>query len=318
MTARVTNDEFWFNEQKIVMGQFVMKYSMPPLTWLRAFEAAARHLSFTHAARDLGLSQVAVSKQVKQLELKLREQLFVRHARSLELTKVGEAYLPKVRDAFERLSDGTQEVFGERHSDILTIRSVVGFSVNWLAPRLPDFHAKHPNIALRIVSSVWNEEVGNPNFDLDIRYGTGNWSGLRADRLTWDTISPVCAPSLIEQKKIERIEDLANHNLIHVLGYEEGWAKWLRATNCEKSVDTGRGTQVDNSLLAFQMAANGNGIALARSSLSEGDIAKGSLTLPFDLQVPIEEAFYLVSRTVQRNERNAEKFRNWLLSVATQ
>lgn len=297
------------------MGNFVMARHSPPLNWLRAFEATGRHLSFTQAANELNLSQVAVSKQVKQLELHLREQLFIRHARSLEMTKVAEAYLPKVRDAFERLSDGTLEVFGKRQSKHLTLRSAVGFSVNWLAPRLQGFYERHPHISLRIVSSVWNEEVGNPEFDLDIRYGTGKWSGLQSHRLTRDTISPVCSPDMIGSPELHGPSDLAGCKLIHVLGYEEGWAKWLRAANASDQVDTGGGLQVDNSLLAFELAASGQGIALARSSLAKQEIASGRLCYPFDVHVPIEEAFYLTSPLDAPVHDDAEALRNWLLEI---
>ncbi|MGI9366141.1 MAG: LysR substrate-binding domain-containing protein [Rhizobiaceae bacterium] len=287
----------------------------PPLNWLRAFEATGRHLSFTQAANELNLSQVAVSKQVKQLELHLREQLFIRHARSLEMTKVAEAYLPKVRDAFERLSDGTLEVFGKRQSKHLTLRSAVGFSVNWLAPRLPDFYARHPHVSLRIVSSVWNEEVGNPEYDLDIRYGTGKWSGLHSHRLTSDTIAPVCSPAMVDSLGLLDPSDLADCTLIHVLGYEEGWAKWLRASTAPHQMDTGGGVQVDNSLLAFELASSGQGIALARSSLAEQEIASGRLCYPFDLHVPIEEAFYLTSPVDAPMHDDAEALRLWLLEI---
>ena len=112
---------------------------LPPLAWLRAFEVSARHLSFTSAAQELNLSQAAVSKQIKLLELQLREPLFLRFPRSLSLTKAGEAFLPKVQDAFERLAAGTNEVFGQRRADVLTVRVAVGFGVQWLARRLPDF-----------------------------------------------------------------------------------------------------------------------------------------------------------------------------------
>jgi len=295
-----------------------MAHQIPPLNWLRAFEASARHLSFTHAANELGLSQVAVSKQVKQLELYLREHLFVRRARSLDMTKAAEAYLPKVRDAFERLSDGTSEVFGGRRSKVLTLRAAVGFSVNWLAPRLPDFYARHPDIPLRIVSSVWNEEIGNPEFDLDIRYGTGKWSGMRADRLTWDTITPVCAPFGVGNGCLAQVNDLANCTLIHVLGYEEGWAKWLRAAGVANVIDAGQGLQVDNSLLAFELAARGSGVALARSCLADRVIEAGHLVRPFDLRVPIEEAFHLVSMTADHEHADSPALRAWLLEVAEQ
>lgn len=302
--------------QTSVIGKFVMSPPFPPLNWLRAFEASARHLSFTHAANELSLSQVAVSKQIKQLELHLNEPLFVRHARSLELTRVAEAYLPKVRDAFERLSDGTQEVFGGRHSKILTVRSAVAFSVKWLAPRLRDFRIRHPNIQLRFVSSVWNETVGNPEYDLDIRYGTGNWPGLQSDRLTWDTIAPLCSRTLLANGHLSEYRDLANHTLIHVLGYQEGWAKWLRAAGLP-NLAKGRGNlQVDNSLLAFQLASHDCGVALARSSLGESEKRTTMLVRPFDLAVPIDEAFYLVSTSGVQPHPNAEAFRSWLLEVA--
>lgn len=293
-----------------------MAYQAPPLNWLRAFEAAGRHLSFTHAANELNLSQVAVSKQVKQLELHLREQLFIRHARSLEMTKVAEAYLPKVRDAFEKLSDGTQEVFGRRRSKILTLRSAVGFSVNWLAPKLPDFQSRYPEVQIRIVSSVWNEEIGNPNYDLDIRYGTGKWPGMQAHRLTWDTISPVCTQAFKEDKNLSDIELLSQCTLIHVLGYEEGWAKWLRAAKASNEVDAGNGLQVDNSLLAFELAASGYGVALARSSLAEQEVLSGRLIHPFELKVPIKEAFYLVSPADAEEHEDLQLLRDWLLEMA--
>ena len=148
-----------------------MRSELPPLVWLRAFEAAARHLSFTDAARELNLTQAAVSKHVKSLELHLRHALFIRRTRSLHLTKLGEAYVPKVRDAFERLAIGTREVFGGRRPQELTIRCAVSFAVNWLAPRLPSFLGKYPGKQIRILSSVWNEVLDADTYDLDIQYG---------------------------------------------------------------------------------------------------------------------------------------------------
>ena len=163
-----------------------MKRNLPPLPWLRAFEASARHLSFTNAAAELNLTQAAISKQIKLLEQFLREPLFHRRPRNLVLTKIGEAYLPKVHDAFERLAAGTDEVFGGRNTEVLTVRAAVGFSVNWLGWRLPRFFAQHPGIKVRIVSSVWNDTFDMDRFDLDILYGTGQWPGLRCDRLTFE------------------------------------------------------------------------------------------------------------------------------------
>jgi LysR family transcriptional regulator, glycine cleavage system transcriptional activator len=155
-------------------------HDLPPLVWLRAFEAAARYLSFTDAAQELNLTQAAVSKHIKSLELHLRHPLFIRGARSLQLTKTAEAYLPKVRDAFERLSIGTREVFGGRRTQELTLRCAVSYAVGWLAPRLPDYLSRYPGTEIRIISSIWNDKADADVYDLDIQYGTGEHAIMRA------------------------------------------------------------------------------------------------------------------------------------------
>ena len=287
-------------------------HDLPPLPWLRTYDVSARHLSFTSAAQELGLSQAAVSKQIKLLELKLGEPLFIRLPRSLKLTMAGEAFLPKVRDAFERLANGANEVFGTARSDILTIRAAAGFAVNWLAPRLPDFIQRHPDIALRLISSVWNEEEANPVYDLDIRYGDGNWVGENAERLTYERLEPVCSPELL--KVLKSPQDLHNHTLIHVLGYKEGWALWLKAAGVDIGITPN--IQVDTSLMAFQLAKAQAGIAMGRSSLLEKELRSGQLVAPFALQVPVQEAFYLIARHTADNLPHASLFRNWLINTA--
>jgi LysR family glycine cleavage system transcriptional activator len=289
---------------------------LPPLNWLRAFEAAARHLSFTQAAAELNLTQAAVSKQVKHLELHLRQQLFVRLPRSLALTKTGEAYLPKVRDAFERLASGTREVFGGRDGAALTVRSAVSFAVNWLVPRLPAFVAAHPGTRLRIVSSVWSDAIDAANFDLDIQYGTGDWSGVESHRLTHETITPLCAPAFLRgAAALRRPADLKHRTLLHVIGYQEGWGTWLNAARV-KDVDPGGGLQFDTSLAALEMASRGAGVALGRSSLAEKDLGSGRLVAPFELAVPIREAFYLIRPTNAAPHPAARAFIAWLLKTA--
>ncbi len=289
---------------------------LPHLTWLRAFEASARHLSFTNAAQELNLTQAAISKQVKLLEHYLREPLFERKPRSLVLTKVGAAYLPKVRDGFERLAAGTEEVFGLRRSEVLTVRAPVGYSVNWIAPRLQGFFDRHPDTEVRLVSSVWGDQFDNERFDLDIQYGTGRWPGYKADRLTWEVIKPVCAPSLLEgEHAIRKLADLAHHRLLHVLGYEEGWADWLRYAKAS-GMNSGRGLQFDTSLLAFEFASRGGGVALARSSMLGIEIERGRLVEPFSIEAPLQEAFNLISPEAGRYHPDAEKFREWLIETA--
>jgi LysR family transcriptional regulator, glycine cleavage system transcriptional activator len=248
--------------------------ALPPPAWLHTFDEAARHLSFTAAAEALNLSQAAVSKQIKLLELHLGEPLFHRLPRSLKLTRAGEAYVPKVRDAFERLSTGTGEVFGRRRGDVLTVRAAIGFAANWLAPRLPEFLALHPTIRLRITSSIWNESEASA-FDLDIRYGDGDGLGLTSERLTSEQLFPVCAPALLQgDKALRDPPDLAAHRFIHVLGYRDGWAQWLKAAGL--APQSGQpDLQFDTSLMALKMAALGQGVALGRTSMSAAMLASG-------------------------------------------
>jgi LysR family transcriptional regulator, glycine cleavage system transcriptional activator len=290
-----------------------MRPEMPPLVWLRAFEAAARHLSFTDAAIELNLTQAAVSKHVKSLELHFRRQLFIRRTRSLQLTKMGEAYLPKVRDAFERLVIGTREVFGARQAKELTLRCAVSFAVNWLAPRLPAFLERNPGREIRIISSVWSDAFDADLYDLDIQYGRGEWSGVRSRQISWETITPLCAPSLAGQ--LRQPDDLQAQRLLHVLGYQEGWGTWLQAAGA-MSVNPGKGLQFDTSLTAFEVAAQGGGVALGRLSLAKRERASGRLIAPFDLEVPINEAFHLLEPVGRKMHPDASVFIGWLLEAA--
>jgi LysR family glycine cleavage system transcriptional activator len=290
--------------------------NLPHLAWLRAFEAAARHLSFTNAANELNLTQAAISKQVKLLEHHLREPLFERKPRSLVLTKVGAAYLPKVRDGFDRLAAGTEEVFGRRRSEMLTVRAPVGYAVNWIASHLQGFFDRYPDTPVRFISSVWSEEFDKERVDLEIQYGNGNWPGFKADRLTYETLTPVCAPSLLQgTKAIQSPEDLAGHRLLHVIGYEEGWAYWLNFAGIN-GINAGQGLQFDTSLLAFEFAACGGGVALARSSMLGPVLEQGRLVRPFNVKAPLTEAFYLITPTGGREHPDAALFRDWLIETA--
>ena len=293
-----------------------MSFDLPPLNWLRAFEAAARHLSFTDAAHELHLTQAAISKQVKLLELYLQQQLFVRLPRSLALTKSGAAYLPKVCDGFARLDSGTQEVFGHQRGAVMTVRCAVSFAVNWLAPRLPQFLEKHPDAKIRLISSVWSDDPNSSRCDLDIQYGTGTWANALCHRLTQEVLRPLCAPALLRGPDALRTpDDLRHHRLLHVIGYQDGWANWLKAAGVG-DIDPGNGVQCDTSLLAFELAVNGAGVALGRSSLLGSALTSGRLIAPFDLAVPVTEAFYLIVPTDRPLQADAQRFVDWLTNIA--
>lgn len=292
-----------------------MQRRLPPLNWLRAFEAAARHLSFTHAAEELGLTQAAISKQVKSLELHLKELLFERKPRSLVLTQAGNAYLPKVREAFDRLSAGTIEVFGRRSGELLTIRISVGFSNFWLAPRLHRFYEQHPDIPLRVVSSVWSENWED-HVDFEVKYGTGKWSGYHVDLLCNERLFPVCSPELLKgENSLQDPQDLSKHSLLHVIGYEEGWSNWLTAAGYGK-LDVDRGQQYDTSIIAFEVAASGFGVAMGRKSMAQQMLQSGRLVAPFDFEFDSNEAFYLLETQDRAPHPHSEAFRNWILNEA--
>lgn len=294
-----------------------MARHLPPVNWLRAFEAAARHVSFTGAAQELGVTPSAVSQQVRLLEQHLGRVLFYRLPRSLRLAEAGEAYLPLVRDAFDRLAASTAEIFGDRAGGRLKVKATAAFAVFWLMPRLPRFRALHPDVALRITTSIWSAEIPDPGIELEVRLGAGNWPGLQAERLTWDTVFPVCSPVLRDgPPRLARPADLAGHTLLHVLGFREGWTQWLARAGAAKQVDAAQGLEFDTAVTAIELALRGAGVALGRSCFVGELLATGRLVAPFDLVLPAEEAFYLVSPAGRPIGSAAERFRAWLLAEA--
>lgn len=294
-----------------------MRRRIPPLHWLRAFEAAARHMSFTAAARELNVTQSAVSQQVRLLEAHLRHPLFHRLPRGLRLTEAGRAYLPTLHEAFERLAAGTAEVFGSGDGEPLSVKVTAGFGALWLAPRLERFCAAHPAVELRVTHSIWPADFVGDDLDLEVRYGQGSWPGLRADRLTWERLFPACSPALLEDgPPLRAPADLARHTLLHSVGFRDGWPQWLALAGADEAVDGGRGLHFDTSIMTHALAARGLGVALVRSSLAEGDLAAGRLVAPFDLALETEEAFYVVAPADRARHPHAEAFRTWLLAEA--
>ena len=294
----------------LMLGLPSMLRRLPPLTWLRSFEAAARHVSFALAAQELGVTPSAVSQQVRLLEQHLGRLLFHRLPRGLQLAEAGQSYLPLLNGIFERLSRGTDEIFGERSEKRVAIRSTVAFATYWLAPRLARFHSTHPDLELRLTSSIWSAEFPDPDIDLEVRFGSGNWPGLTVERLTWDYVLPVCNPGIA--RGLTRPEDLARHPLLHTIGFREGWAQWLKAAGLERKVDAQRGLECDTAVIALELAMLGAGIALARSCFVERLLATGRLVAAFSLKLPAEEAFYLAVPSAQSDTEAARAFRHWL------
>lgn len=290
-----------------------MKKRLPPLNWLHSFDVAARHLNFTLAATELNLTQAAVSQQIRGLESQLGCTLFKRLPRGLELTDSGLAYLPVIRDSIARMSAATDEIFGQVRHRPLTLKVSLVFYTCWLVFRLARFREAHPNISLRFTSNIWVNEIDQKDADMEIRYGHGDWQGMICERLTWDRLIPVCAPKLRSlQRPPVSVEELSQCTLLHVLGYEEGWGHWLNKTGYGH-VEAASNIQFDTLISALETAAQGEGIALGRSSLVEGMLSSGKLISPFEHSIETSEAFYLARPIKQIPHPNAEAFRQWIL-----
>ncbi|XKE46253.1 LysR family transcriptional regulator [Halomonas organivorans] len=283
--------------------------ALPPLTWLQAFEAAARTLSFTAAGQELGVTQAAISQRVRLLEDRLGQKLFIRHPRSLSLTPAGQAWLPSLQDAFARLAEGTQEVFGGGAESPVTLRTTPVMQQSWLAPRLSAFRQAHPHIALRLVSAIWPDDFGPEGADLEIRYGQGDWAGLDAVSLGEEAMLPVCAPSLAE--RIRAPADLADHTLLHAVGFAVGWPTWLEAVGLAGLVSRCASLTCDSQVMTLALAARGGGVALTHRRLIEG---RGDLVAPLDLPVASDEGFWLVRPARRAPREEAARLWDWLVA----
>jgi LysR family glycine cleavage system transcriptional activator len=295
-----------------------MTARLPSLNGLRAFEAAARHLSFTEAASELNVTQTAISHQIRRLEEELGIRLFIRQNRALALTPQAKAYLPGIRAAFDDLRLATNRLLRRDDGPVLTISTLASLAAKWLLPRLSAFQEAHPGIDVRITTSTALVDFKTGDVDAAIRYGRGYWPGLRADWLMADQLFPVCSPALLNSDKPLRCpEDLADHVLLHASGgTEDDWRLWLTAAGLSPQISKHPGVTFDLSLMTVQAAIDGIGVAIGRTSYVEADIAKGRLVVPFKVTLPADAGFYLVSPEARTDSPKLAAFRNWLRAAA--
>lgn len=295
-----------------------MTVHLPSLNGLRAFEASARHLSFTLAAAELNVTQAAISHQIKRLEEQLNVPLFVRQNRTLALTRAAQDYLPAVRAAFEDLRRATERLVRPERQKVLTISTIASLAAKWLVPRLIQFHEAHPDIKVRISTTMRSVDFRAEGIDLGIRWGKGHWPGLRSDWLMQEDWFPVCSPALLGgERPLREPADLAHHTLIHVEHYREAWPLWLAAAGAPVAIADRRGVTFDLVMVALQAAIEGSGVALAGSSFVEIDLAAGRLVRPFSLALPHKEgAFHIVAPEETADQPTIKIFREWLLASA--
>lgn len=291
--------------------------TLPSLTGLRAFEVAARHMSFTLAAAELNVTQTAVSHQIRRLEEQLGIPLFIRRNRTLLLTREARDYLPSIRSAFEELNRATERVRRLDREGVLTVSTTASLATKWLVSRVAAFQDANPGIEVRITTSAHLIDFRRDEVDMAVRYGLGSWAGLHASWLMAEHLFPVCSPNLLtDGKRLRRPEDLAHHTLLHTMVSREDWQLWLTASGLPLSLATRRGLMFDQGFMAVQAAVEGLGVALGRTHLVEADIAAGRLVAPFDMALPQDAGYYVVAPKASADLPKIALFRDWLIASA--
>jgi LysR family transcriptional regulator of beta-lactamase len=281
-----------------------------PLNALRAFEVAARHLSFTYAADELNVTQTAVSMQVKNLEERLGVTLFRRLPRGLALTDEGLALLPVLAESFERIATVLGQFENGRMREVLTLGAVGTFAVGWLMPRLREFQKTYPFVDLRLLTNNNRVDLAGEGLDYAIRFGDGAWHGTDAERLFSAPLSPMCAPALAA--RLRRPQDLAGETLLRSYRTDE-WNHWFAAAGAP--CPPIRGFVFDSSLTMAEAVAQQAGVALLPVNMFERELRQGRLACPFDIS--ISDGAYWLTRLKSRQETPAmQVFRSWLLAHA--
>jgi LysR family glycine cleavage system transcriptional activator len=290
---------------------------LPTLSWLRAFEAAARTSSFAAAAAELNLSSGAISYQIRALEAHLGFALFERLPRGVKLAPLGVAYLPPVRKAFEELADSTIGIFGGSERVQISVHAPVSLAALWLAPKLPAFSAANPVIDVRLSSVIWDNAVPDEATDLEIRYGTGHWHGYRSERIVNQNILAVCSPKLLQTGDTNGDgAGLLPHRLIHIMGHENHWLKVRQGLQLGHA-PSGPGPTVDTTIAALELAAAGAGVALAHRMFLEPYLSTGRLVKAAAQEFPDDNSYFAITpERPQRIRQEVQRFRDWLIAVA--
>ncbi|AZG35517.1 MAG: transcriptional regulator GcvA [Shewanella psychromarinicola] len=291
-----------------------MSKRLPPLNAVKAFEAAARHLSFTRAAEELFVTQAAVSHQIKALEDFLGLKLFRRKNRSLLLTEEGQSYFLDIKDIFIELGEATNRLLARSAVGSLTVSMSPSFAIQWLVPRLAKFSEKNPDIDVRIKAVDSNANSLTDDVDVAIYYGQGNWPGLRADKLRNEVLIPVCSPLLLNSAKpLAQPSDLKFHTLLHDSNRQD-WQAWFRQCGVS-DINVNQGPIFSHSSLVLQAAVHGQGVALGYSVLARPDIKAGRLVCPFSEVLVSKEAYYLVCQQNHSEIGKISAFREWMLDM---
>lgn len=287
---------------------------LPSMSLLCAFEAAARHQSFTAAALELNLTQSAISRQVRALEEAVGSSLFVRDKQTVRLTLAGEAYAQEIRDALKRISQATLNFKANPAGGTLKLGILPTFGTRWLAPRLSQFVEAHPGITLNLSTRLAPFEFGEDQLDAAIHFGAAHWPGAELDLLMSETVVPACSPALAKKHDLSRPASLLDVPLIHLESRPDAWERWFRANGI--AFPSLSGMLIDQFAVASQAAVGGLGVALLPRFLIETELARGDLIEPLDAPMESAERYYLAWPVRRAAFPPLLAFRAWLKSVA--
>jgi LysR family glycine cleavage system transcriptional activator len=293
-----------------------MPARLPAFPSLRAFEATARLGSVTRAAAELGVSQPAVSQQLRQLETMLERSLLRRVAGGIVLTAAGELYAARLRRAFDELQGATEELLATgADARVLTLSLLATFAQRWLIPRLAGFQRAHPDLEVRLLTTSRLVDLAREDVDLSIRAGSGRWPGCRADFLIENQIFPVASPALLARRPVHRPGDLAGQVLLRVEAEprDRDWQRWLAAAGVPALEPRGWLTFASSSH-ALEAAIAGLGVAIGHTPFVIDGLAAGRLVAPLALEVGGDGDFYLVAARAKAERRKIAQFRGWLLA----
>ena len=267
-----------------------MSTNLPPLSGLRAFEAAARLESFSRAADEIHVTHGAVSHQVKAMEAFLGVSLFVRNGRRVLLTGEGRIFADRIRAALRDIGDAAESISRRDRDNRLTVSMLPSFAARWLMPRLGRFMEKYPQIAVNVHASLALVDFARDEVDIAVRFGRGGWSKVHAEKFMDDERFPVASPRLNRGRLPQRPADLAKCRLLST--DDEPWTPWFKAAGVK--LPDPKAPMFNDAAMMVQAAIDGRGIALARRSIVEGALATGDLVRLFDIAVQVEESYYLV------------------------
>ena len=288
-----------------------------PLNQLRVFSVASRHTTLTAAAQYLGVSQVAVSRQIKALEDFLGVRLFERGPRSVRLTEAGKLFALEVAEAFDKLEDATHRLLSEDRSNSVNVRIYPTLAHHWLLPRLGDFVARHPDCGIHLDTAVKPLDFRNTELDVAVQLGHGNWSNARSRRLFEEVVDAVCSPGYAERLATAvASRSLADADILHAKYRRRVWEIWAEKAGVD--IGRSRGLEFDSSLLAYNAAEHGYGLAIGQVDLLGGALSDGKLVRPFESPVSTGAAFHVIWPTIKPTPVHVRRFIDWLLEISCQ